>query len=480
MDSFYGGHQGTSFVIKARFPSVEAMEEAFKQGPRYRDVWFGEYCIIDTPNKNDPDNGKIFRRGAEYAKISQTPDAALLGDPIEIGQIVGPSSGIPFVALTTIDDISDDQNGNHGYGKPNRELEGQIIVGYDADTGQPIYITDEQRLYPSDNEYYYDKSNDGNDPDLQILEMIPPRDAQGKLDPSVTEGQLVSGENVDSIKWTWCNVRTNSDSESYPYNYTRLYVGFQVPYHYFSTSGQSVSPYGSDHKYREVQQDVDHSYNLLNGKENPFSHHLNFNIQAGIPGISYTDFSIVTFDSSCVEIDDFGLYRPENLIFTSNAATPFVELADGSAPIVPEVGHRALVACLRCFDEVDNPTPRYKIDTINVAADVSAVPTSYLSFRVNSDYSANENPEISPDTGHVRSVWVYLGEYDQPKAGTKILKDPNNPATVNEYLSSLTSDGTLILYKNLENFVEELGSWWEDGYTSETIFKKLTSEADSG
>ena len=66
MDSLYGGHQGISFVLKASYQSVAQMISAFKNGANYKSVWYGEYCLIDTPNKNDADNGKIYRRGLDY------------------------------------------------------------------------------------------------------------------------------------------------------------------------------------------------------------------------------------------------------------------------------------------------------------------------------------------------------------------------------------------------------------------------------
>ena len=66
MDSLYGGHQGNSFVLRSAFQSYADMVTAFKQGPAYTGVWYNEYCILDTPNKNDKDNGKIYQRGLNY------------------------------------------------------------------------------------------------------------------------------------------------------------------------------------------------------------------------------------------------------------------------------------------------------------------------------------------------------------------------------------------------------------------------------
>ena len=64
--SFYGGNPGVSFIIVKSYLSIEAMKNDFRQGPLFSEVTFGEYVLINTENKNDPDNGKIFRRGLNY------------------------------------------------------------------------------------------------------------------------------------------------------------------------------------------------------------------------------------------------------------------------------------------------------------------------------------------------------------------------------------------------------------------------------
>jgi len=46
------------------------MVDSFKQGYAYEDVNFEEYVIINTKNKDNPDNGKIFRRGSDYLNES--------------------------------------------------------------------------------------------------------------------------------------------------------------------------------------------------------------------------------------------------------------------------------------------------------------------------------------------------------------------------------------------------------------------------
>ena len=99
MDSLYGGHEGVSFVIKASFTSVDEMKQKFSQGGNFTEVWYGEYCLISTKNKNHPDNGKVFRRGLDYQN-TQTAGS------IFVGQIVGPSSGTPFFQVDTIENVN--------------------------------------------------------------------------------------------------------------------------------------------------------------------------------------------------------------------------------------------------------------------------------------------------------------------------------------------------------------------------------------
>lgn len=95
--SFYGGRPGNSFVIITAYKSVADMVAKFKQGPNYNIVHYDEYVIINTVNKNDPDNGKIYRRGYNF-----TND---MGGAIYIGTIVGPAGKAPMLEMTTIADV---------------------------------------------------------------------------------------------------------------------------------------------------------------------------------------------------------------------------------------------------------------------------------------------------------------------------------------------------------------------------------------
>ena len=131
MDSFYGGKQGASFVIKGRFnyisPEKEtyqvALENLLDEGKSeeeakailkpltmtesfgdstYKDVWYNEYCIIDTPNKSDRENGMVFRRTLK----GPNEDKYGTGGYAEyIGQIVGPAGPASSIDLSNVQDV---------------------------------------------------------------------------------------------------------------------------------------------------------------------------------------------------------------------------------------------------------------------------------------------------------------------------------------------------------------------------------------
>ena len=96
-NSFYGGRRGASFVIIKSYKSIADMVAAFQQGGAYKVVNYDEYVLIDTENKNDKDNGKIYRRGYEYNNS--------MGGADYIGQIVGPAGMAPHTEMHTIEEV---------------------------------------------------------------------------------------------------------------------------------------------------------------------------------------------------------------------------------------------------------------------------------------------------------------------------------------------------------------------------------------
>lgn len=121
MSSYYGGKPGGAFIIVKSFTSIEDMATAFAKGPGYTDVNFDEYVLINTVNKNNPENGQIFRRGLDYKtkdKIKNYKEtvttngkvydetSVVSGGAIYIGTIVGPSGRAPLFNLGQYEELS--------------------------------------------------------------------------------------------------------------------------------------------------------------------------------------------------------------------------------------------------------------------------------------------------------------------------------------------------------------------------------------
>lgn len=178
-NSFYGGRRGASFVIVKRYSTIAEMIAAFSQGGDYKTVNYDEYVLIDTENKNNPDNGKIYRRGYEYNNS--------MGGAIYEGQIVGPAGLAPHTEMHTIDEVEqiqerEDFTYRRGSGEYS-PVGGNIIPGKYVEPGTGII-----------------KYN-------------------------------------DKITWAYCSVRDMNSHES------TAHIGFKFPYTVIDYTTTSVSTY---------------------------------------------------------------------------------------------------------------------------------------------------------------------------------------------------------------------------------------------
>ena len=97
MYSFYGGQPGSSFIIITTYRSIADMIAKFKLGSEYTAVHFDQHVMINTVNKNDPDNGKVYRRGYDFNNN--------MGGAEFVGTIVGPAGHAPMVQLATVTEV---------------------------------------------------------------------------------------------------------------------------------------------------------------------------------------------------------------------------------------------------------------------------------------------------------------------------------------------------------------------------------------
>lgn len=136
MYSFYGGRPGNSFVIITTFKSVKDMVTAFKKGPEYKTVHYDEYVMINTDNKNNLENGRLYRRGYQFTNS--------MGGAEYIGTIAGPSGNAPQLTIETIDEVRT-KNVPDGYSGKSQNGEynvsnGALVPGKTKDiNGNDVY-----------------------------------------------------------------------------------------------------------------------------------------------------------------------------------------------------------------------------------------------------------------------------------------------------------------------------------------------------
>ena len=285
-NSFYGGRRGASFVIVKNYKVISpddnriddmikidleldesstitetqreewlldnCMIYCFKQGGGYKTVNYDEYVLIDTTNKNDKDNGKIYRRGYEYNND--------MGGAVYIGQIVGPAGMAPHVEMTTIEKVN--------------ELASEENLTITDINGEHLYRKSEGEYAPTEN-------------------LIP--------------GQYYDEEGIeqfnDSIKFAACSVRDENS------HLTTAYIGFIIPYLVSQYTAKSVSPYyhrtDAENQEMENWDEIGETSDFDNDKlivrtddlSHPFFSRWNISVPKGKQGDTLKNFRITTVEA---------------------------------------------------------------------------------------------------------------------------------------------------------------------------------------
>lgn len=405
-DSFYSGKPGLSIVLRGRFDSIRDMVQAFKRADSYKDVWYNEFCIIDTPNKNNVDNGKIYQRGLDY-----TND---MGGAIYKGQIVGPMSGTPFMQMNTIQEVKNQST--------------------------KVIPEDWERVYPTG--YNTDSKGHviGYKTTLDVGEEKKPIATfpfSKAHDTSLVPGKREDGTFVDEITWTWCNIRAPDGNKSSWY-----YVGFTIPYMVVEYDTHAVSQYNSAGNYQADTTTVWRT----DDRTHPFFTSWDFGIPKGIKGDAIRNLRVITPTSRDT------IYSPSAI--KVNASTGLVSLGTagytGQADDIA-AGRKILVFDMYYYDNQINPKPVMvyvgdfnKIDNITLADDGTL--TVDFSHDNNTVFSRKikwiTSTTLSPDTG------VFTVNYNNG--------DPAFTTTLDWIKSiSLDEDGT-IHYYHTKNKVDEV------------------------
>lgn len=283
MESFYGGRQGTSIVIKGSFKYItdeyvldergnkkykdpyygEALKAVNKMPDDtgestakkdaldalqkstmtiqlgktdYKDVWYNEYCIIDHPNRNNLNNGQLFRR-----TLKNESDNKLIGGVAEyVGQITGPAGSSPqLVDLNGVEELQTKFNAIAKKLGPN-----DVLQYVDAD-GNPVT---------------YDPSS--TNPSLGLLNFgtnikyIP-----GNFSEDGGETYIESGT------YGWFNIRQGTDEA----DTSKIYLGFDIPY--------QVNTFSAGDRLRYTDPP-----SITRRKRGAFYDHWEINIPRGAPG----------------------------------------------------------------------------------------------------------------------------------------------------------------------------------------------------
>lgn len=276
-NSFYGGRRGASFIIAKSYRLIRATEEAlknydgdikkdmeanperypdinswiennvmitaFSHGGQYKTVNYDEYVIIDTFNKNDIDNGKIYRRGYDY-----TND---WGGAEYIGQIVGPAGLGPHAEVIEKSEVNQ-----------------KYLDAYKQ--GDKL-------------DYRYGKGT----LDTETNDLVP--GAKGEVNNRTFD------DTTDKIHWEYFSLRDEHQLES------TCYIGFQTPYTVFDFFTTAVDPYNDEGNYDDMTAAIRQPIS----DEHPFYEQWEIHIPKGVKGDLLKNFRLYT-PTEDETLPDFG------------------------------------------------------------------------------------------------------------------------------------------------------------------------------
>lgn len=390
--SFYGGRKGASFVIVKSYPDILTMRNDFSQGGAFTEVNYDEYVIINTENKNHPDNGKIFRRGYDYNSerkitayiFNETLNVYELdninaGGAIYIGTIVGPAGRSPHIVMTT---YTKAQQSHQGF--------------------------DQQQSSGSYKLLQYENPEEEPGPDNPLLPggLVP-----GKyMVPDDESETSWHADFNDEIKWYCTSIRYPNNEDG------TAYVGFEIPYLVIDYKTHSVEPYDENGNYTDTSK-ADRTDNM----DHPFYEEWDLSIPKGVKGDTLQNFKVI-IPSEEDQILDFETQQPyQNLDrdipipedFDPETYDPEDQIYEGYKP-EDHPGRRAggrkiLVYDYYNYDEKNNPDKvTYYVGDYNEITDFSIdnYGTVTVAFEHNDTVTYHQlikhiiDITLDPETGH--------------------------------------------------------------------------------
>ena len=368
MSSYYGGKPGGAFVIVKSFASIQEMATAFAKGPGYTDVSFDDYVMINTANRNNPENGQIFRRSLDY-KTKDTiknykevegdkkrfeETSTVSGGAIYVGTVAGPAGRAPlfnlgqYEALEQKAEVAEKTFTDLGLTYSEISVDEDVVSALNAQypNGLNIYGDNLAREYNcvkvmfGDNYRYYYCDNflwSGNNNFSAGWYRVETAPSAGQDSYSVVNGSLVPGvtydgyetdetgrkhlkpvHHQDTIDWRYVSVVNENLSES------TAFVGFRFGVPVVEFEAEAVDAYYNRND-AEASLDYD-NINLITPVstdtveedvtvKHPFHSKWDIKIPKGVKGDCISNIRVVPASAELMMLD---LDENGNLVYNEN------------------------------------------------------------------------------------------------------------------------------------------------------------------
>ena len=303
-NSFYGGRRGASFVIVKNYLDIPSMTKDFAQGNSFKDVAFDEYVLINNPNKNHPDNGKIFRRGYDYSSNRKIEAYRLKYKDENNNEVAYPEvTEEHYKNLLERDFFSEHSEEIEAHGA---EYIGTII----GPAGKAPLLTvtsyEAAQAKASQDRFETRQSNGIYSPDNINPGLIP-----GKYETE--ENNEVEIRYNDSIQWYCTSVRNDNYGDD-----TQAYIGFKFPYLVTQMVTSQVEPYdenGNIDDMSDIYREDD--------KTHPYYNKWHLNIPKGVKGDTFKNLKVTTYSDWLSSLGNSGqrvMYNVDSSVYSPASA----------------------------------------------------------------------------------------------------------------------------------------------------------------
>ena len=273
MSSFYGGRRGASFIIVKNYLDVLSMVSDFSQGNDFIEVNFDEYVIINNPNKNHPDNGKIFRRGYDYNSDRTLSNITVLYNKITEERYL-------------LTELTEEKYKN--LSSENDEFRIEQIQAHGAEYIGCIAGPAGKAPLLSIGPYEW-AQNKNADASLEIRKGSGEYGPNGE-NPGLIPGKDDEGNYNDAIEWTYASIRNDNYGDD-----TQAFIGFKFPYLVTQMQTSQVDPYDGSGNIA----DMSNIFRVLGENEtidtHPYYNKWHLNIPKGVKGDTFKNLKVISY-----------------------------------------------------------------------------------------------------------------------------------------------------------------------------------------